>query len=44
LEETPDLASGMWNTSTSAVAIANGFNYVTNVSGAGVKFFRLRQQ
>jgi hypothetical protein len=42
LEETPDLASGTWNTSTSAVTIANGFNFVTNAPGAGAKFFRLR--
>ena len=42
LEETPDLASGNWNSATNAVKIANGFNFVTNAPGAGVKFFRLR--
>jgi len=43
LEETPELASGMWTTSTNAVTIANGFNYVTNDAGPGARFFRLRQ-
>jgi len=42
LEEAQELTSGTWNTSTSAVTIANGFNYVTNSPGAGAKFFRLR--
>jgi YVTN family beta-propeller protein len=42
LEETPDLSSGTWSTSTNAVTIANGFNYMTNLPGTGAKFFRLR--
>ncbi len=42
LEETQDPASSTWNISTSAVAIANGFNYVTNTPGTGARFFRLR--
>jgi hypothetical protein len=42
LEEAPELASDNWNSSTSAVTIANGFNYVTNSPGTGAKFFRLR--
>jgi len=43
-EETRDLASSNWNTSTNAVTIANGFNYVTNILAAGATFYRLRQQ
>jgi hypothetical protein len=42
LEETPDLASGIWNRSTNPVTIAGDFNYTTNALGTGAKFFRLR--